>query len=30
MKSLGQDPSEEELMEMVREVDVDGNGIVEF
>lgn len=30
MKNLGQDPSEEELMEMVREVDVDGNGIVEF
>ena len=30
MKNLGQDPSEEELEEMVREVDVDGNGIVEF
>ncbi len=30
MRSLGQDPSEGELEEMVREVDVDGNGIVEF
>ncbi|THU74099.1 hypothetical protein C4D60_Mb04t29780 [Musa balbisiana] len=30
IKSLGQDPSEEELQEMIREVDSDGNGTIEF
>ncbi|CAL9124399.1 unnamed protein product [Musa acuminata var. zebrina] len=30
IKSLGQNPSEEELHEMIREVDSDGNGTIEF
>ena len=30
MKSLGQNPSEEELQEMVDEVDIDGNGEIDF
>ena len=30
MKSLGQNPSDEELQEMVNEVDVDGNGEIDF
>ncbi|XP_074566659.1 calmodulin-1-like [Curcuma longa] len=30
IKSLGQNPSEEELQEMVQEVDADGNGSIEF
>ncbi|KAF8652896.1 hypothetical protein AX16_004084 [Volvariella volvacea WC 439] len=30
MHSLGQDPTEEELKEMVAEVDVDGNGTIDF
>ncbi|URE21502.1 hypothetical protein MUK42_10586 [Musa troglodytarum] len=30
IKSLGQNPSEEELQEMIREVDSDGNGTIEF
>lgn len=30
MRSLGQRPTEQELRDMVREVDVDGNGTIEF
>ena len=30
MKSLGQNPTDEELQEMVNEVDVDGNGEIDF
>lgn len=30
MRSLGQNPSDEELEDMVREVDVDGNGTIDF
>ena len=30
MKSLGGNPTEEELTEMIREVDADGNGTVDF
>ena len=30
MRSLGQNPSESELQDMVNEVDLDGNGTIEF
>ena len=30
MKSLNQDPSEQELNEMIAEVDIDGNGNIDF
>ena len=30
MKSLGQNPTDEELQDMINEVDVDGNGSLEF
>ena len=30
MRSLGQNPTEEELMEMIREVDDDGNEEIDF
>ena len=30
MKTLGQDPTEEELQDMINEVDMDGNGTIEF
>lgn len=30
MRSLGQNPSDQELDEMIREVDVDGNGTIDF
>ena len=30
MRSLGQNPTESELQEMVNEVDVDGNGTIDF
>ncbi|CAI9729746.1 squidulin-like [Octopus vulgaris] len=30
MKSLGQTPSEQDLEEMIREVDTDGNGTIEY
>jgi len=30
MKSLGQNPSESELRDMINEVDVDGNGTIDF
>lgn len=30
IRSLGQDPSEEELRDMIKEVDINGNGTIEF
>ncbi|XP_074657402.1 uncharacterized protein LOC141910271 isoform X1 [Tubulanus polymorphus] len=30
MRSLGQDPSESELQDMINDVDIDGNGTIEF
>merc|ERR1711893_145843 len=30
MRSLGQNPSDEELQDMINEVDVDGNGEIDF
>ena len=30
MRSLGQNPKEEELKDMINEIDEDGNGTVEF
>lgn len=30
MRSLGQNPTEQEILEMINEIDLDGNGIVSF
>lgn len=30
MRSLGQNPTEQELLDMVNEVDVDGSGTIDF
>lgn len=30
MRSLGQNPSDTELQDMINEVDVDGNGTIDF
>ena len=30
MRNLGQNPSEEELKEMIKEIDLDGNGVIDF
>lgn len=30
IRSLNQNPTEKELLDMIKEVDVDGNGTIEF
>ena len=30
MRSLGQNPSEDEIQDMINEVDADGNGTIDF